>query len=152
MINVRSFFRTPDGEFVAVDEFDGALDDLDYIEGAIELEVDGKPMLGKAEWDYVDELWFYISDMVREMRSTGEAMTDFPDQPITLSFRRIDRVGRVRISCDFGVSHERRDAVVREEELLDALRRSGSLFFEKMAILAPGHSKGYADAVERLQG
>ncbi|MFC6080559.1 hypothetical protein [Sphaerisporangium aureirubrum] len=151
MINVRSYLRTSGGEFVAVDEFAGSLGDPDYVEGAIEVEVDGRAILGKDQWDYVDELWFYITDMVEEMRSTGQAATYFPDQPISLSFRRIAPAGRVMLTCEFEVSRERRTATLTEEELLAELRRSGGVFFERLAALLPGHSRSYSEALERLR-
>lgn len=114
--------------------------DAQYVEGAIELVADGVLILSVAEWDYVDQLWSYISDMIRSLSETAEAATYFPDQPIMLKFLR-SSPGRLLVSCKIG--NEVRRANVGEREFLKALRVAGDAFFLKMATLLPENSESY---------
>ena len=65
MITVSTYLRTPDGTFEPVESSTSAPADPAYIEGAVELTVDGTTVIGTAEWDYVDQLWAYLADMLR---------------------------------------------------------------------------------------
>lgn len=64
MIEIISYLRTTDGQFVEVSETDTRPANHRYVEGAIDLVIDGVPILDVALWDYVDQLCAYISDMV----------------------------------------------------------------------------------------
>ncbi|WP_158888831.1 hypothetical protein [Amycolatopsis anabasis] len=97
--------------------------------GAIELSVDGVDIIGKAEADDVETLWAYLANMVEEFRANRNSSTLFPDQPIELSFKGIER-GRVLVAST--VNGERRAAPVDENELFAALTRAGGEFFDKM--------------------
>jgi hypothetical protein len=121
--------------------------DAQYVEGAIELTVDGMSILTVAEWDYVDQLWSYIADMIQNLSRTGEASTYFPDQPIMLTFVR-SSPGRLLVSCKIG--NETRRVNVGEREFLNALRIAGDAFFLKMATLVPENSEGYEIARRSL--
>src|SRR5947208_1561419 len=63
--------------------------DLNYIEGAIVIEYDGKFILDFIMWDLVDQLWTYLIRMIEDTLNTGCAETYFPDQPIKLEMRKI---------------------------------------------------------------
>jgi hypothetical protein len=147
MIEVTSYLRTADGRFVQVGEVTEAPPDPDYVAGAVELVIDGVQLMDTVMWDYVDQLWAYICDMVRTYRERGEANTYFPDQPIMLSFKRH---GSSRVLVSLTINDETRKVSVGEEELIEALRAHGSAFFARMAELLPQNRAGYEDALERL--
>ncbi|TXJ78788.1 hypothetical protein E2C11_14970 [Streptomyces lavendulae] len=140
MIEVQTLLRLPDGAFMQVDECEERPPDAQYVGGAIELIADGVQILSVAEWDYVDQLWSYISDMIHALPKQGEASTYFPDQPIMLNFLRSSS-GRLLVSCRVG--NDLRQVNVNESEFLAALRSAGEAFFEKMSRLLPENSQGY---------
>lgn len=148
MIEIMSYLRTPDGQFVQVGNIMKAPSDPRYIEGAIELSIDGAPILDKVMWDYVDQLWAYIADMVLALDRSGEASTYFPDQPIKLAFQK---QGKSRVLVTLRINDETRTASIDSAELLSALREHGSAFFRKLSQLLPENSAGYADALHRLK-
>ena len=147
MITVRSYVRLEDGAFQPIEEATTRPPDPDYVEGAIELTVNGTPIITTEEWDYVDQLWAYIANVLEELHATGTGSTDFPDQPIELVFER--QGGRVLVSCRIDEDDVRR-ASADEEELLVALREAGGRFFTRMAELVPELTDRYRFERERL--
>ncbi|MGH3391004.1 MAG: hypothetical protein ACRDOO_19220 [Actinomadura sp.] len=147
MIGITSYLRTADGRFVQVDAVTDAPSDPHYVEGAIELVIDGVSIMDTEMWDYVDQLWAYICDMVRAYLERGEASTYFPDQPIMLSFKK---QGASRVLVSIKINDETRNAAAEEKELIEALRTHGSAFFARMTVLLPQNRDGYDDALERL--
>ncbi len=98
-------------------------------------------------WDYIDQLWAYISDMARSLSEKDEVSTYFPDQPTKLTFRR---QGNDRILVSAETRKETRVANVGERELISELQSKGSIFFAKMSELLPENRSGYDDALARL--
>lgn len=146
MITIRTLLRSPDGVFYDVGTCDGVPSDLDYIEGAIELRVDGVEIIGKSEWDYVDQLWAYIANMMDAFRTQDEVSTYFPDQPILLALER--KGGRVLVSCKTGEVTRRASA--GDTEFRQAVRTAGREFFEKMTNLARSNASSYEIALSKL--
>ncbi|MCC9308646.1 hypothetical protein LN042_16415 [Kitasatospora sp. RB6PN24] len=144
MITIRSLLRGRDGRLIELDGIDDPRHDPDYMEGAIELSIDGVAILSGNDWDYIDELWAYIGGMLEKL-DNGEpsAATYFPDQPLLLEMRRVSE-GRLAVSCKHGKSV--RAATVSEQELLGALRDSGREFFEAMARAFPVNAESYSVA------
>lgn len=144
MIEIDTFLRGPDGGFVPTASCTAAPPDPDYVEGAILLTVDGREIIGLEEWDYVDQIWAYIAEMVTQLNSSGHAETHFPDQPIKLSFQ-VTR-NRVLVTVETGADTKR--ASTPTEEFVRALKKAGLVFFEKMNELVPGSS--YDEAIREL--
>ncbi|MFG2607635.1 hypothetical protein ACGFT2_29445 [Streptomyces sp. NPDC048514] len=147
MIDITSYLRTKSGSFVKVAEAGSPPADPSYVEGAIDMTVNGVRILDQELWDYVDELWAYIGDMLQKLASEGEASTYFPDQPIRLSFKRLGG-GLVLVSLTY--DDVKRTVSIEERELVDALQRSGTEFFTRMKELLPENALGYDDALTRL--
>lgn len=147
MIEITSYLRSPDGVFTQVADVSVAPDDPRYVEGAIKLSINGISIIDTELWDYVDQLWAYISDMVRTLSQQGEASTYFPDQLVKLSFQRHSK-GRVLVSLR--TSDTLRKASIEENELVSALRADGSAFFGKMTELLPENRDGYTKALDSL--
>jgi hypothetical protein len=147
MIQVKSYLRGSGGQFTEVDAVDSPPPNHRYVEGAVELTIDGIPIIDMGMWDYVDQLWAYIGDMILSLQEQGLASTYFPDQPIKLMFRKHGR-GRVLVTLD--INGTTRTASADEGELVSSLREHGSAFFGKMIELLPENRDGYANALERL--
>lgn len=144
MVEVKTFLKDANGGFVQVETCRTPPSDSDYIEGAIRLSVDGLEVIGTEEWDYVDQLWCYLAEMVKKMQSSGYAETYFPDQPIKLSFRAAG--SRVLVIAKIG--EEVKTASASSMEFLDAVKAAGVIFFRKMSELVPANS--YTEAQREL--
>ncbi|MDF3298562.1 hypothetical protein [Streptomyces tropicalis] len=147
MIEITSYLRTKSGSFVDVAEASFPPADPSYVEGAIDMTINGVRILDQELWDYVDELWAYIGDMVLKLADEDEVSTYFPDQPIRLLFKRLGG-GLVLVSLTY--DDVKRTVPVEERELVDALQRSGTEFFTRMKELLPENALGYDDALTRL--
>ncbi|MFC9430774.1 hypothetical protein [Streptomyces sp. NPDC056987] len=144
MVEIETFLKGADGGFVQVEACRTSPPNFDYIEGAIRLSVDGLEIIGTEEWDYVDQLWCYIAEMVTKMQSSGYAETYFPDQPIKLSFRAA--ASRVLVTAKIG--EETKTANASSADFLEAVKAAGMIFFRKMSELVPANS--YAEAQQEL--
>ncbi|WP_030103808.1 hypothetical protein [Actinoalloteichus caeruleus] len=144
MVEIETFLRGADGGFVRVDACDIPPPDLDYIEGAIRLSVDGLEIIGTEEWDYVDQLWCYIAAMVTSVQSSGYAETYFPDQPIKLSLRAAG--SRVLVTVVTG--QETRTASTSLLDFLEAVKEAGMIFFRTMSKFVPANT--YVEAQQDL--
>jgi hypothetical protein len=147
LIEVESYLRTSDGEFMPIGEASVPPADPRHVEGAITLRIDHVTVLDTAVWDYVDQLWAYICDMVGSLSEKSEVSTYFPDQPIRLIFRRQGN-GRILVSAE--MSRGSRVANADEHEFVSELQSKGSDFFAKMSELLPENRSGYDDALARL--
>ncbi|TWD81835.1 hypothetical protein FB561_2959 [Kribbella amoyensis] len=136
MIEIETFLKGADGGFVPVEDCRTPPPDPDYIEGAVRLSFDGLEIIGVDEWDYVDQLWCYVAEMVKEVQSSGYAETYFPDQPIRLSFRATG--SRVEVAAEVG--KELKTANVSAVDFLTAIKSAGMSFFRKMSELLPANS------------
>jgi len=71
-----------DDKFILVDDYDGALPDEFYVEGAIRLEIAGQVILCEKHWDLVDQLWCYIVEGLGHLALGEVCDIGFPDQPL----------------------------------------------------------------------
>jgi len=85
---VESYFKIGD-TFVLVDDYDGALPDEDYVEGAISCRISGQAILGQEQWDLVDQLWAYIVEGLVKLSRNEVYESTFPDQPLRLRLEPI---------------------------------------------------------------
>lgn len=148
MIEVTSYLRKSPDQFVDVllaSEFGG---DSDYIEGAIDLRINGVVVVDMSMWDYVDQLWSYIITMMLELRTAQEAKTYFPDQPVELKFSRVGG-RRVLVSCDPGDG--RRAAAVELVDFVQEMSNSAMNFFQALSKLIPENSVAYALQLARIE-
>ncbi|WP_155634049.1 hypothetical protein [Burkholderia cepacia] len=126
MISSKTYIKIK-GKFVDFNEFGGKIQDPNYIEGAIELSVDGVALLDKSMWDCVDQLWAYLTEgLVCVSRGKG-FKTYFPDQPIEIKF---DVHGG---SVVFSVTvYETVKVVVDRFEFIFEMKRFAIEFFENL--------------------
>jgi hypothetical protein len=162
MIEINTYIRDAEGELVEISEYTEPPPDSNYIDGALELAVDGTVIIDRSMHDYIDELWAYVSNMVEHLARQGHASTYFPDQPIELSFAR-QGASRVLVKLSAPGFPERnirgriipaspeikRVATADQKELIEGLREHGTKFFHKMHSLLP-EGPNYEDALKRL--
>lgn len=145
MITVSSYLRSADDSFVPVTSATAPPADPDYIEGAIELVVDGRTMIGRAEWDYVDQLWAYLVELVGTFEESGTAQTYFPDQPVSVTLGRISDE-RALLTVQVGANVRR--ASVGQAEFVGTIRRAAIEFFQAMIPLLPANADAYRTSID----
>lgn len=140
MVIVKSFLKAGD-DLVPVEEFTGSIADEDYIEGAIELSVDNKPILTRAMVDYVDQLWAYLTTGLDEVMAGREFSTYYPDMPLQVVLQ--PQGNRVKIMTRSRSGKYDADALAALGDLVRALTSEGKLFFESLRTFAPSHRTMY---------
>ncbi len=125
MVRITSYIWTGNS-LVPFEAFAGPFEDPDYVEGAIEIVVDGVVVLSNALVDYVESLWCYLITGVLEVCEGRNAETFFPDQPIKVVLKPLDEQIEIEVTV--------REAVrVRADlrEFLKEFTSAASLFFKK---------------------
>lgn len=84
-ISLKTYIKN-NNEFVEFSHYTEAFKDSFYIEGAIELTINGVVIFDKEMWDYIDQLWSYIADGIICIQDNQPFETYFPGQPIKVSY------------------------------------------------------------------
>lgn len=134
MIRVESYLLV-DKQFIPVESFTGRVPDPHYIEGAIQLEINGVMVLTLELYDYVDQLWSYVANGLIKLTTQQSWKTYFPDQPIELSFRTDER--RQRVTVEATPSKGRVTASASYDEFMTVMSEAGQQFFRRMIELVP---------------
>lgn len=149
MVKVETYFKVGD-EFVPLLEFTGHISDPVYVEGSIELEMDGVKVLPKELWDDVNWLWAYIINGLTELTTQAECLIDFPDQPIELSFRIDARWQRMFVELRLSPD-EQVKASASYDEFMAAMSEAAQQFFRRMAELIPEERADWERELHRTQ-
>lgn len=88
MINISTYLKIKDS-FINIEDFYGKIDDEFYIDGSIELSINNVELIDKSMWDYIDQLWCYFIDGLNSLSKNEKFKTNFPDQPIEVTFEII---------------------------------------------------------------
>ncbi|MCA8272687.1 hypothetical protein LGN17_09190 [Burkholderia sp. AU30280] len=136
MITAQTYIKLKKG-FVDFHGFIGEINDSDYIEGAIELCVNGVVIIDKTMWDCVDQLWAYLAEGVVCIAKGDGFKTYFPDQPIEISFGI--QGGKVIVAVTV---YETVKVVVDRSEFVSEMKRLAVEFFEGMK----GKGERYKDS------
>jgi len=140
MVTVKSFLKAGE-DLVPVEEFSGPIADEYYIEGAIELSVDNRPILTRAMVDYVDQLWAYLTTGLDDVVAGREFSTYYPDMPLQIVLQPLGN--RVKIMTRSRSGKYDADASAALDDLVQALTSGGKLFFESLRPFAPSHRATY---------
>jgi hypothetical protein len=103
VIEIQSLLTVGD-ELVAFGDFAGPILDEDYIEGAIELTVNRKPILLREQVDYVDQLWAYLITGLEEISEGRDFSTYYPDMPVEIVLRPSNKLVTIRVDRKKSVS------------------------------------------------
>lgn len=102
--------------------------DLDYLAGAIYLKYGDDVIFDFKLWDYVDQLWAYIINLVEDFILKGNAETFFPDQPVKMVLKVM--------SDDYVLfileSSTKNTWTVPKQQFLSTLLDSSEYFFDKL--------------------
>lgn len=145
MIKIQSWLKVGE-DLVPVEDFVGPVHDEDYIEGAIELSVDDKPVLTREMVDYPDQLWAYLIEGLEQIRAGREFSTYYPDMPVKIVLQ--PQGEHVTISVD--TRKKVFEASAGLDELCHALASAARTFFEQLGPLAPGNRSMYDGCITRL--
>lgn len=148
MFKVKSFFKAKD-KFISIQDFDGAIEDPNYIEGAIEISCSEKKILTLEDWDYVDQLWSYFVFGLVDVSEGKEFDTYLPDQPLKVVFKPVNNNQQVFIEVGNPVNL---NAYVKYEEFISVMAREARLFFERIIELLPERKSSYLKSLNRLEG
>ncbi|MDC9591591.1 hypothetical protein PSI23_20485 [Xenorhabdus sp. XENO-10] len=134
-ININSYIKIGD-EFFDIFQYEGKIRDIHYIDGALELTINGKPLIDKSMWDNINHLWNYFSEGLSLVYENKEFRCSFPDQPIDVKFTPLKGNRRVCISVNCYVIPEVKTSLDKNEFLI-AMRDHAIKFFERLGYLAP---------------
>ncbi|WP_174973709.1 hypothetical protein [Burkholderia contaminans] len=124
MIVAKTYLKVKK-KFVDFNDFDGKIPGQNYVEGAIELSINGVEIFNKEMWDCVDQLWAYLAEGVMCVARGEDFKTYFPDQPIEVSFSV--RAGKVIVAVTV---HETVKVTVDQSEFVSEMKRLAVDFFE----------------------
>lgn len=145
MLNIQSYVRLK-GNLVPIDEARGTVQDPHYVEGAIEMTVDDRPILTKTMCDLVDQLWAYLLTGLEDIQTGGNYHSYFPDQPISMMLRKIPG-GAIEIIVNDG--HDRHGKIGHgdvAQQFLPSARR----FFGTMQKVNPDFVDRYRHELQRI--
>lgn len=147
MIRIESYIRSKT-LFVPIEQFAGVLRDPDYVWGAIEMTVDGQPIITRRERDLVPDLWAYVVTTAMKALKGEPAQTYFPDQPISLEMSP----SRSRRAIDIRLSYPgvERLAAADPIELSTELSRAGRVFWSNFSRLIPAAASESANQIAEL--
>ena len=148
LINISTYLGNPDSGFVEISEVPSYEGDSFYVEGAMELTVNGVQLIDQSMWDYIDQLWSYLVQLVIKAKASGSAEVLFPDQVIYLN---IDRVGECDCLVRSRCGEDKRAARVSVVELSDAVAQAAEHFFDSMISLIPEERKGYEHELRKVE-
>ncbi|MDC9591758.1 hypothetical protein PSI23_21385 [Xenorhabdus sp. XENO-10] len=152
-ININSYIKIGD-EFIDFFQYEGNIkcdiDDIDYVEGALELTINGKPLITKAMWDDTNHLWGYFTEGLSLVYENKEFECGFPDQPIEVKFIPLKGHRRVCVSVRRPFRPEVKTSIEKNEFLI-AMRDHAIKFFERLGYLAPETIPATAYAIQDLK-
>jgi hypothetical protein len=111
MIEVKSYIGSINiqhgGNFTLIEDYTGSVKEPRYIDGAIELTVDGYPLIVKEQWDLIVQLWMYIVNGMERVVSGEDYTSSFPDSPIELSLKPAKAANLIEMTVgDKTITHD----------------------------------------------
>ncbi|MDC9589474.1 hypothetical protein PSI23_09160 [Xenorhabdus sp. XENO-10] len=143
-ITINSYIKIGD-EFIDIFQYEGEIKRSDYIDGALELTINGKLLITKTMWDDIVDLWSYFSEGLLLAYENKEFKCYFPDQPIEVKFIPLKGHRRVCVSVN---SHSEVKTSIEKNEFLIVMRDHAIKFFERLEYLK---SATMGDRVQAMQ-
>lgn len=130
-IVVKTYVKIGD-EFIDFFKFNGPVGDPDYIDGALELSINGVSLIDKSMYDYIDDLWSYLAEGLSKVYRGQPFKTYFPDQPIEINL--IPKGNDILISVE---CNEEVKVYVNKEDFLMVMAEHARKFFEHLKEIVP---------------
>lgn len=127
-IQVHSFL-IQENQPVPIQRFQGPIRDERYIEGSMQVLVDGDEIVPPGLVDLIDKLWVQLAQGLTEAAQGRRWATRLPDQPATLELQP-KATGHIQIA--FTSQGRVRGALADREELLTAMAQAGAAFFQAL--------------------
>ncbi|PZP06162.1 MAG: hypothetical protein DI621_19160 [Pseudomonas protegens] len=121
-----------DNKYISIFDLDGNIADPDYIEGALVLSINGVSLIDLSMYDYIDELWCYLSEGLSLIHEGKNFSCFFPDQPIEVKFICLNREVRVIVNC-----HEEVKIDVNKDYFLMSMSNHARAFFNRLMEIEP---------------
>ncbi|HEX8113798.1 MAG TPA: hypothetical protein VF516_38970 [Kofleriaceae bacterium] len=150
MIETNTFVLA-NGKYQPLATVQGPLRDPDYIDGILELSIDGHAIITRNAWDLVDQLWAYIVDGAVELTQGRSFRTRFPDQPLELLFTLDASADTVTVELRHPNIDRPAKASVGRRELIDAIARGAEPVFARLIELVPDNRRGYEPTLEQIE-
>jgi hypothetical protein len=136
------------GKYQPIETVQAPLPDPNYIDGILELSIDGHAIITRDAWDLVDQLWAYIVDGAVELARGRSFRTRFPDQPLELLFTLDPSADTVTVELRLDRPAK---ASVSRRELIDAIARDAEPVFARMIELDPGGRRSYELTLQQIE-
>ncbi len=160
MIEAKTYLWLDEGTVpmarsVLLETFEGQVGDPDYINGVIDLRINGEQILGRPQWDLVDQLWAYIVNGACEVALKKSFSTYFPDQPLQMIFTVSPAYDTVTVNL--GYDDPERDAKVPRatmprREFIAEIAEVAEAVFRKLIQLVPENRQGYESVLRQIEG
>lgn len=134
MLIVKTVLKHGQG-FVPIEDWQGQLADAEYVAGALIFTLDGTVILDESLWDDINWLWPLIVNGLPDLLDGKDAVTQFPDQPISFSVTHVDREW-LRLHV-FSEGHDYARKKLRKRDYLGEMTRAGIDFFTRFDAIAP---------------
>ncbi|PJI06561.1 MULTISPECIES: hypothetical protein [Clostridium] len=121
--------------------------DLNYLEGVIYLKYGDKIILDFKLWDYVDQLWAYIFNMLEEFMSSGCAEMLFPDQPVKIKLKSISEENII-MTLEENICSS---WTLPKNEFISTLLNAGEIFFKDVTKNLNLDEKHYEAELSQIQ-
>ena len=121
--------------------------DIDYIDGAIEIQYKGEILLNITSWDLVDQLWDYILNIIEDMLKFKKGSTGFPDHPADITIEDISP-DKILFSIK---TLEKKSWCLPKKKFLNALLDGGEHFFFQMMIILPSEQSKFMRSLNRIK-
>ncbi|MDC9595124.1 hypothetical protein [Xenorhabdus sp. IM139775] len=146
MISINTYIKIKD-EYIDIFQYDGKFKNSDYIDGALELTINGISLIDKSMYDYIDDLWCYLAEGLSILEDNQEFKCYFPDQPIEVKFTP-SKGNRVLVSVN---CHSEVKTSIEKEEFLIVMSEHAKRFFKRMEDLNPSSIGAYREAMQYLK-
>ena len=145
---VRTYIKVND-EFLCFETFEREFPDPEYLDGAIDLVINGVQIHGFDTWDFIDGMWSALISGMREVIRSGSYLEGFPDSAIELVMQPVGS-HKVRIAIE---KLETRDAsvVADRNTTFRMLCDEGRSFLRQMDQRLPQHRESTAPLKEYLE-
>ncbi len=145
MIFIESYFYINE-TFIKVDDFSGTLpDDYAYVNGALILSVNDKPVLTFLDYDYIVLIWGILMTKLIHNNLKEKMIFSFPDHSSDLIFIPIGK-NQIRIFLN-----EDEMAIADRTELLEALVKESRKFFNKLIEIYPDKKEKFTQDLKTFE-
>ncbi|MFE1347115.1 hypothetical protein [Streptomyces sp. NPDC058757] len=139
-VGVRTFVHSAERGLVGIEESQAVFGRDLYVQGSVELRVNGVVILDRDNVDTVDALWSLFLACLGDFLEKGYGVLRFPECAYVLT---LERVTGGRIVLKFEGPNAKRSASGGEREVMDGLLLGAAEFFQAVLDTSPRDEWGY---------